>query len=154
MASVKVKISRVRNLPALPRYFHHGDSGMDLSNSGDEIVLKPFQRALVPTGIKVAIPSGYELQIRPRSGLALREGLTVLNTPGTIDSGYRGEVGVVVYNTDPQKSIHIKTGQRVAQAVLKKIEIIEWEEVNEDELDQTCRKEGGFGSTGAEIKTD
>jgi len=101
---------------------------------------------LIPTGIKVAVPSGYELQIRPRSGLAINKGLTVLNTPGTVDSGYRGEVKVVIFNTNSKDTVVIEKGERIAQAVLKKVEVIEWEEC--EGLDETTRNEGGFGSSG------
>jgi dUTP pyrophosphatase len=137
---------RLRKDIPLPRYRHQGDAGVDLFNAGEKISLKPQERALISTGIRVAIPSGYELQIRPRSGLAINKGLTVLNSPGTVDSNYRGEVQVIIFNTNPKKTIEIKRGERIAQAVLKKVESIEWEEC--EELDETTRNEGGFGSTG------
>lgn len=143
---MKVKVTRLRKNIPLPQYSHKGDAGVDLLNAGDKIILKPQERALVPTGIKVAVPSGYEIQIRPRSGLAINKGLTVLNTPGTIDSGYRGEVKVIIFNTSPKDTVEIEKGERIAQAVLKKVEHIEWEECQE--LDETIRNEGGFGSTG------
>lgn len=130
----------------LPQYRHQGDAGVDLLNAGEEISLKPQERALIPTGIRVAVPSGYELQIRPRSGLAINKGLTILNTPGTVDSTYRGEVKVIIFNTSTKEAIEIKQGERIAQAVLKKVEPIEWEEC--EGLDETARNEGGFGSTG------
>jgi len=137
---------RLRKDIPLPQYRHRGDAGVDLFNAGEKILLKPQERALIPTGIKVAIPYGYELQIRPRSGLAINKGLTVLNSPGTVDSTYRGEVQVIIFNTNPKETIEIKKGERIAQAVLKKVELIEWEEC--EELDETVRNEGGFGSTG------
>ncbi|MFH1715276.1 MAG: dUTP diphosphatase [Elusimicrobiota bacterium] len=143
---MKVKIQRVRENTPLPIYKHDGDAGMDLVNMGDDTVIPPHGRTLLPTGIKVAIPYGYELQIRPRSGLAINRGLTLLNTPGTIDAGYRGEVGIIIFNSNPDEPVEIKSGERIAQAVLKKIEFIEWDEHNN--LDDTTRSEGGFGSTG------
>lgn len=141
-----VKIKKLHADVLLPQYSHPGDAGMDLYNMGEEVVLKPLGRGLIPTGIKVAVPAGYELQVRPRSGMALKKGLTVLNTPGTIDAGYRGEVGIIVFNASGDEAITIKKGDRIAQAVLKKFEEIEWQVV--DELDETSRNEGGFGSTG------
>lgn len=144
---VTVRVTRVRegDLP-LPAYAHDGDAGVDLVNAGESLTLRPGERALVPTGLAVAVPPGYELQIRPRSGLALRHGLTVVNAPGTVDAGYRGEVGVILLNTDPGSTVTIERGERVAQAVLARCERIAWEEVAS--LDDTGRGEGGFGSTG------
>ena len=142
----KVKVKKLRPDVLMPQYSHPGDAGMDMYNMGDDITLKPLTRALLPTGLKVAVPLGYELQVRPRSGMALKKGLTVLNTPGTIDSGYRGEVGIIVYNSSGTEEVLIKKGDRIAQAVLKKVEEIEWQEV--EDLDDTSRSEGGFGSTG------
>ncbi len=141
-----VKIKKLHPDVLLPQYSHPGDAGMDLYNMGEEVVLKPLARGLIPTGLKVAVPAGYELQVRPRSGLALKKGLTVLNTPGTIDAGYRGEVGIIVFNASGDEAVTIKKGDRIAQIVLKKVEEIEWNVV--DELDETSRNEGGFGSTG------
>ncbi|MDD5493015.1 MAG: dUTP diphosphatase [bacterium] len=141
-----VKIKKLRPDVLLPQYSHPGDAGMDLYNMGEEVVLKPLARGLIPTGLKVAVPAGYELQVRPRSGMALKKGLTVLNTPGTIDAGYRGEIGIIVFNASGDEAVTIKKGDRIAQAVLKKVEEIEWQVV--DELDETSRNEGGFGSTG------
>ncbi len=141
-----VKIKKLHPDILLPQYSHPGDAGMDLYNMGEEVTLKPLARGLIPTGLKVAVPAGYELQVRPRSGMALKKGLTVLNTPGTIDAGYRGEVGVIVFNASGDDAVTIKKGDRIAQIVLKKVETIEWNVV--DELDETSRNEGGFGSTG------
>lgn len=143
---MKIQIKKLSSDVIIPQYNHEGDAGMDLCYIGEGISIKPLQRALLPTGIKVAVPKGYELQIRPRSGLALKKGLTVLNTPGTIDAGYRGEIGIIAFNANALEEINIKKGERIAQMVLKKVEEIEWEEV--EELDQTSRNEGGFGSTG------
>lgn len=107
--------------------------------------LDPGARALIPTGLFVAIPEGFEIQVRPRSGLALKRGLTVCNTPGTIDADYRGEIGVVLINLGLETA-WIEDGERIAQAVLNKVETIEW--LNVDKLDETIRGEGGFNSTG------
>ena len=129
----------------LPMYKTEGSAGMDLVST-ISTVLPPLSRGVVPTGIYVEIPKGYELQIRPRSGTAAQVGLTVLNSPGTIDSDYRGEIGVILYNSSPKTTISIDKGQRIAQAVLAQYERIEWVEV--DQLDETERGAGGFGSTG------
>lgn len=144
---MKIRIKRLNKSIPLPDYRHKGDAGMDLCNAGKDVLIEPLGRVLIPAGIKVAVPSGYELQIRPRSGLALNKGLTILNSPGTIDSDYRGEVKVIIFNTNQDQAIEIKEGERIAQAVLKKIEKIEWEE--SEELDETGRNQGGFGSTGS-----
>lgn len=141
-----VKIKKLRDDIPLPSYSHPGDAGMDACNAGENMTLEPFARALVPTGIKVAIPRGYEIQVRPRSGNALKKGITVLNTPGTIDTGYRGEIGVIVFNANARENVIIKKGERVAQLVLNKVEEISWQEV--ECLDETARSAGGFGSTG------
>ena len=143
--NMKIEIQRIRNIP-IPEYQHSGDSGIDLINAGESRSLPSLERALIPTGIKVAVPEGFEIQIRSRSGLALKKGLMVLNSPGTIDSGYRGEIGVILFNTSASEVL-IKKGERIAQAVLQKIERISWEE--RDSLGRTSRKEGGFGSTGS-----
>jgi dUTP pyrophosphatase len=129
----------------LPQYQHSGDSCVDLINADGDVVFKSFERKIIPTGIKVDVPPGYELQIRPRSGLALKKGITVLNTPGTIDSSYRGEVCVILYNAS-NKTVKVKTGERIAQAALCKVEKISWCEVKK--LGKTKRGAGGFGSTG------
>jgi dUTP pyrophosphatase len=146
MSQVIVKVKKLHPDVLMPQYSHPGDAGMDMYNMGDEVVLKPLTRALIPTGLKVAVPQGFELQVRPRSGLALKKGLTVLNTPGTIDAGYRGEIGIILFNASGTEEAVIKKGDRVAQIVLKKVEEIQWQEVQD--LDETSRNEGGFGSTG------
>jgi len=143
---MKVGIEKITADAKLPAYRHKGDAGMDICNCGDDIVLKPGDRALVPTGIKIAVPCGFEMQIRPRSGMAMNNGITVLNTPGTIDSEYRGEVKVIVFNAGREDFV-IRKYERIAQMVLNKFEEIEWEE--QEELDRTKRGDGGFGSTGA-----
>jgi dUTP pyrophosphatase len=134
-----------RGLP-LPAYESDGAAGMDLLAAVDEIFdLQPRSRALIPTGLAFAIPPGYEVQVRPRSGLALKQGLSVLNTPGTIDSDYRGEVKVIVINHN-DVSVSITRGMRIAQMVVQPVVRAMWHEV--DSLPDTVRGTGGFGSTG------
>jgi len=111
----------------------------------EPIVIKPLERALIPTGLKVSIPQKHEIQIRPRSGLAIKQGLTLLNTPGTIDADYRGEIQIIMINLSRENAV-IKRGMRIAQMVLCPVEKIQWEPKNE--LDATLRSTGGFGSTG------
>lgn len=128
---------------SLPAYATEGSAGMDLLAAIEgELSLKPGQRALLPTGFCLALPTGYEAQIRPRSGLALKYGLTLLNTPGTIDSDYRGQVMIIVLNLG-EKSITIKRGDRIAQMVISRVEKIEWEEI--EQLPLSNRGTGGFG---------
>lgn len=130
----------------LPEYATIGSAGMDLkANISEPVVLKPLKRELIPTGLYMQIPTGHEVQIRPRSGLACKYGITVANAPGTIDSDYRGEVKVCLINLS-DTSFVVNPGERIAQAVLNKVEKIEWNEVAE--LDETERGEGGFGHTG------
>lgn len=131
---------------SLPLYASLGAAGMDLSAAIPEAIsLQPGERCLVPTGLSIALPVGYEAQIRPRSGLALKRGITVLNAPGTIDSDYRGEIGVVLINLSSEQ-VWIEPGERIAQMVVARYEQVEWEPV--DQLDATERGEGGFGHTG------
>lgn len=130
----------------LPHYATTQSAGMDIrANLEQPIVLKPLQRCLVPTGLFMALPEGYEAQIRPRSGLALKKGVTVLNTPGTIDADYRGEVGIILINLS-QEDFVIEDGERIAQMVIAKYEQAEWIAV--DVLDETERGAGGFGHSG------
>lgn len=130
----------------LPKYQTVDAVGLDLcADITEPIILKPLERALVPTGLSMAIPSGYEVQIRPRSGLAAKFGVTVLNTPGTIDPDYRGEVKVILVNLS-NENYTLQPGERVAQAVLAKYEQLQWLVV--EQLDKTDRGSGGFGSTG------
>lgn len=133
-----------RGLP-MPGYAHLGDAGMDLY-SAEDVTLAPGHRALVPTGIAVAIPEGYAGFVQPRSGLALRQGLSLVNTPGLIDSHYRGEIKVIAINLDRETPIELRRGDKVAQLVIQRVERCETVEV--EELDTTVRGEGGFGSTG------
>lgn len=142
-----VRLEKGKDLP-LPAYQTVEASGMDLYACVEEdIILLPLERKLVPTGIKLAIPSGYEGQVRPRSGLANKHGITVLNTPGTIDADYRGEIGVILYNSSKDPFV-IKRKERIAQIVFQKIEKATIVEIEEDELETTARGEGGFGHTG------
>ena len=130
----------------LPAYATAGAAGLDLQAAiAEPVTVAPFGRALVPTGLCIAIPAGFEAQVRPRSGLALKQGLTVANAPGTIDSDYRGEVGVILLNTS-DKPVLVERGMRIAQLVLAKVEQLQWQAVAA--LDQTARGAGGFGSTG------
>lgn len=130
----------------LPQYETENSAGVDLhANIEEPVLLEPLQRRVVPTGIYVSIPNGYEGQVRPRSGLAAKKGITVLNAPGTIDADYRGEIGVILVNLS-DTSFRINPGERIAQLVFAKCERAEFVEV--DELDETVRGEGGFGSTG------
>ena len=140
---INVKIKRATEpTPMWPRYETPQSAGADV-RSKISTVVPAHGRVLVPTGMFVAIPEGYEIQVRPRSGLALKKGITVLNTPGTVDADYRNEIGVILFNTSDE-DFPIETGDRIAQIVLNKVEQINWIEV--DELEDTDRK-GGFGST-------
>jgi len=131
---------------ALPEYETIASAGMDLrANITDPITLNPLERALVKTGLFIELPIGYEAQVRPRSGLAFKKGITVLNSPGTVDADYRGEIGVILVNLSNEPFV-IENGERVAQLVIAKHERAEWELV--ETLSETVRGEGGFGSTG------
>lgn len=142
---MKVKI--VNHSPYdTPAYATEQSAGVDLkANLEEPIVLGSLERALIPTGLYIALPKGYEAQVRPRSGLAAKHGITVLNTPGTIDADYRGEIKVILVNLS-HKPFEIVPGERIAQMVVAKHEFVEWEEV--ESLDSTARGAGGFGSTG------
>lgn len=141
---IDVKIKCVET-PKLPQYETPQSAGADIRSRIDTIV-PAHGRKLVPTGMFIALPAGYEAQVRPRSGLALKKGITVLNTPGTVDADYRGEIGVILFNTTDE-DFEIKAGDRIAQIVLNKVEQINWIVV--DDLDATERGDGGFGHTGA-----
>lgn len=142
---MRVSVKRLDPELPLPRYAHAGDAGLDLLASGS-VTLAPGERAAVATGLAVAIPEGYAGLVLPRSGRALKEGLGVANAPGLIDSGYRGEVKVIVVNLDPRNTIKIERGDKVAQLVVQRVEGAELVEV--DEFPDTPRGSGGFGSTG------
>ena len=142
---MKVEIVNKSGQP-LPAYATELSAGMDLrADLESPVTLGPLERALVPTGLFIALPAGYEAQVRPRSGLAAKHGITVLNTPGTIDADYRGEIKVILVNLS-NTPFEIVPGERIAQMVVARHERVEWEEV--DVLDETARGAGGFGSTG------
>ena len=142
---ITVKVVKAEGVQ-LPKYESKGAAGLDVrANIVEPITLKSLERKLIPTGLKVSIPEGYEIQVRPRSGMALKHGITMLNTPGTIDSDYRGDIGLIVANLSNEEYT-IQPQERLGQLVLNKIEQIEWEEV--ETLDTTERGVGGFGSTG------
>jgi dUTP pyrophosphatase len=143
---VRIPIRRLDPELPLPTAQHAHDAGYDLHARADTRLDPGGGRAVVPTGVAVAIPPGYAGFVLPRSGLALRHGITCLNTPGLIDSLYRGELKVVLVNTDPAEPYEVKRGDRIAQLVVKHVETVEWDEV--DDLDPTPRSAEGFGSTG------
>ena len=142
---VVLPIKRLDPTVELPSYAYDGDAGLDL-RSNEDVTLAPFERRLVGTGLAVAIPEGYAGFVQPRSGLALREGLSMANTPGLIDAHYRGEHKVCAINLDPSKSIHIERGERIAQLVIQQVPVVSL--LEGDELDETDRGTGGFGSSG------
>ena len=145
MSNIKVKIINKSANP-LPDYATEGSAGMDIRASLTEtILMNPMERRLVPTGLFMELPEGYEAQVRPRSGLAIKQGITCLNTPGTIDSDYRGEIKVILINLSQEEQA-IQNGDRIAQIIISKVERAEWKEV--DEITVTSRNEGGFGHTG------
>lgn len=143
-------VQKVHEDAVLPSYAYETDSGFDLC-SVEEIEIEPFGRALIPTGLKFNIPQGFEIQVRPKSGLTIKEGITVLNTPGTVDQGYNGEVKVIVFNTN-KKSFTIKKNMKVAQAVLCPVASGRFVTIVEvDNVEETDRGENGFGSTGLNL---
>jgi len=145
---LRIEIKRIRpgaNQLDLPAYMTDGAAGMDICADIDhERTLAPLERDLIPTGVAIALPPGFEAQIRPRSGLALRKGLTILNTPGTIDSDYRGEIQLIAINLG-REPIVIRRGQRIAQVIIQRVVRAEWMEV--EELPASARESGGFGHT-------
>ena len=145
MSDLKIRIVNKSRNP-LPAYATEGSSGMDLRASLDENqILKPLERALIPTGLFIELPEGYEAQVRPRSGLAWKQGITCLNTPGTIDADYRGEIKIILINLSDEEQV-INPGDRIAQLVFQQVQKGEWQEV--EILEQTERNQGGFGHTG------
>ena len=146
---MSVQIDIINKSPhPLPAYATEGASGMDIrAYLSEDISLAPLQRVLVPTGIYLSIPAGYEVQVRPRSGLALKQGLTCLNTPGTIDADYRGEVGVILINLSAETQV-VRDGDRIAQLVVQRVARAEWRVV--EVLAETERNAGGFGHTGVQ----
>lgn len=147
MSQVQVLITRLDPDLPLPRYAKPGDAGADIVSRVD-ITLAPGERAMVPTGIAIALPDGYVALVHPRSGLAIKHGVTMVNSPGTVDAGYRGELQIILINHDRSESISFKRGDRIAQLVIQQVERAEFIEVNE--LPGSGRGEGGFGSTGVQ----
>jgi dUTP pyrophosphatase len=143
--SVEILITRLDDAVPLPSYAKPGDAGADLCSRVD-MVLAAGERALVPTGISVALPNGFVALVHPRSGLAIKHGISMVNTPGTVDAAYRGELQVILINHDPREAFTIKKGDRIAQLVIQKVERAEFVEVTS--LPGTHRSDGGFGSTG------
>ncbi len=140
-----VKFKKLNKDAIIPDYAHKGDAGMDIYSIKDDII-EPLTWKLIPTGLACELPEGTEGQVRSKSGIALKNGVFVLNTPGTVDENYRGEIGVVLYNLNTKEPFVIKKGQKIAQYVINAIEYVDTIEV--EELDTTDRGEGGFGSTG------
>jgi len=140
-----IGIQKLHPDAVVPSYAHHGDAGADLV-SVESVHLEPGERTLVGTGISIAIPDGYVGLVHPRSGLAVKYGLGLVNSPGTIDAGYRGEIKICLINLDAHTPIHLPSGSRIAQLVIQKVELVSFE--LRDTLDDTSRGEGGFGSTG------
>ncbi|MGN0077373.1 MAG: dUTP diphosphatase [Coriobacteriales bacterium] len=145
MHSVQVPVKILDEGLPRPSYAKPGDAGLDL-RSTEDIVIEPGQRALIGTGIALAIPQGYAGFVQPRSGLAIKQGMTLVNTPGLIDSGYRGEIRIIALNTDKDQPITIKRGDRIAQLVIQEVPVVELVEV--DELSSSERADTGFGSSG------
>ncbi|RHF38811.1 dUTP diphosphatase [Collinsella intestinalis] len=146
MSELFVSIKRLDPSVELPSYAYEGDAGLDLRANAD-VVIEPYQRVLIPTGLAIAIPDGYAGFVQPRSGMALKQGLSIANTPGLIDAHYRGELKVIAVNLDSENAIHIERGERIAQLVIQKVPVVHLVEV--DELDETDRGCGGFGSSGS-----
>lgn len=146
---LELKIRKINTEAKLPEYAHEGDAGLDLF-SVDDIIISPGESKLIKTGIQIELPKDTEAQVRPRSGLALKNQITVLNTPGTIDEGYRGEVGVILINHGKEQ-FHVEKGMKIAQMVIKPVLKVIIKEV--EELTDTTRGDGGFGSTGLGSKS-
>ena len=142
---IRLAIKRLDPTVELPSYAYLGDAGLDL-RANEDVVLQPLERRLISTGLAIAIPEGYAGFVQPRSGMALKRGLSMANTPGLIDSHYRGELKVVAVNLDPTVPLHVEKGERIAQLVIQQVPVVELAEV--DELDETDRGSGGFGSSG------
>ncbi len=146
MSELSVSIKRLDPSVELPSYAYEGDAGLDL-RANEDVVIEPYQRVLISTGLAIAIPDGYAGFVQPRSGMALKQGLSIANTPGLIDAHYRGELKVIAVNLDSENAIHIERGERIAQLVIQKVPVVHLVEV--DELDETDRGCGGFGSSGS-----
>ena len=145
MSQVNVNIKRLDPEVELPRYAYEGDAGLDI-RANESVDIPPHERALISTGLALALPDGYAGFMQPRSGMALKRGLSIANTPGLIDAHYRGELKVIAVNLDPRETVHIERGERIAQLVIQEVPLVKLIEV--DELDETDRGEGGFGSSG------
>lgn len=145
MKSITVSLKRLDPSVELPSYAYEGDAGLDLRSNID-IDLAPFERALIPTGLAIAIPDGFAGFVQPHSGLAIKRGFSIVNTPGLIDAHYRGELMIIGINLDSRESIHIARGERIAQLVIQEVPTVNLVEV--EELDETDRGSGGFGSSG------
>lgn len=146
-ASANLDVEIVRLDPGLPvpSYAHPGDAGADLY-AAEDVTLKPGERAVVPTGVAIALPEGYAAFVHPRSGLATRHGVSIVNAPGTVDAGYRGEIKVTLVNHDPEEPVALRRGDRIAQLVVQRVERVAFREVAA--LPESARGAGGFGSTG------
>lgn len=142
---IEVKIKILDKYIPVPRYAHKGDAGLDLYSTID-CIIRPLERKRIPTGIKISIPEGYAGFVQPKSGLAINNGIGLLNSPGLIDSGYRGEVCAILINFDPKEDFKIKKGDKICQLVIQKVEKVKLTVV--EKLDSSDRGEGGFGSTG------
>ena len=147
MPTIDVAIKRLDPSVEVPTYAYTGDAGLDL-RANESCVIGPLGRRLVPTGLAIAIPDGYAGFVQPRSGMALKRGLSIANTPGLIDAHYRGELKIIVVNLDSENPIEIERGERIAQLVIQEVPVVNLVEV--DELDETDRGTGGFGSSGAQ----
>lgn len=147
---VEILITRVDPAVALPSYAHPGDAGADLTTTVD-VRLEPGERALVPTGVAIALPEGYVALVHPRSGLAARFGVSIVNAPGTVDAGYRGEIKVLLVNLDPREPVVLGRGDRIAQLVVQQVEHAHFVEV--DRLPGSARGDGGYGSTGGFVES-
>lgn len=145
MNRVSVNIKRLDPSVELPSYAYEGDAGLDL-RANEDVTIEPHGRALVGTGLAISLPDGYAGFVQPRSGMALKRGLSIANTPGLIDAHYRGELKIICVNLDAHEPIHIECGERIAQLVIQQVPIVTLVEV--DELDETDRGSGGFGSSG------
>lgn len=145
MPDLEILVRRLDADLPLPTYSHPGDAGADLLTTVD-VSLAPGERAMVPTGIAIAMPEGYVALVHPRSGLAAKHGLSIVNTPGTVDAGYRGEIKVMLINLDPREPIELRRGDRIAQLVIQRVERALFSEVGE--LPDSVRGDGGYGSTG------
>ena len=147
MPRVSVNIKRLDPSIELPRYAYSGDAGLDL-RANETVDIPPYERRLVSTGLAIALPDGYAGFVQPRSGMALKHGLSIANTPGLIDAHYRGELKIIAVNLDSSETIHIEKGERIAQLVIQEVPVVDLVEV--DELDETDRGTGGFGSSGVQ----